>query len=80
MQQHRSEREFLQELEKRAKVEHKLLETEVMPAWAKRLGDWLVVDPWRVIVPLAGVTYYALRITLGTGFREFVLGLFGGFV
>lgn len=66
-------------LEAKAEEERRLLETEVMPGWAKRLGDWLVVDPWRVIVPMAGIVYLVSRIMYGTQLREFVLGLFGGF-
>ena len=73
------ELEFVKVLEKRANLERQLLETEVMPGWAKRLGDWLVVNPWRVLIPLAGFTYLVARILLGVGFRELILGVFGGF-
>ncbi|EKD80276.1 MAG: hypothetical protein ACD_40C00156G0010 [uncultured bacterium] len=79
MQQHKTESEFLKELEGRASEEKKLLMTEIMPGWAKRLGDWLVVNPWRVLIPLAGFTYLVARILLGVGFRELILGVFGGF-
>lgn len=66
-------------LEAKAEEEWRLLETEVMPGWAKRLGDWLVVDPWRVLVPVSGIMYLALRIMYGAQWRELLLGLFGGF-
>ena len=72
------ELEFVKVLEKRASLERKLLETEVMPGWAKRLGDWLVVNPWRMLVPIAGIGYLVVRSWLGVGFREWILGLFGG--
>lgn len=76
---HKSEIEFLRELEIKAKEERKLLATEILPVWAKGLGEWLVVNPWRVLVPIAGLSYMALRLVGGAPWREFVLGLFGGF-
>lgn len=74
-----SEREFLQLLESKAEEERRVLDTEIMPQWARGVGEWLVVKPWRVMVPLSGITYYVLRITLGVELREFILGLFGGY-
>lgn len=70
---------FIEMLEKKAIENRRLIATEMLPSWARKIGDWLVVNPWRVIVPGAGITYCVLRITLGAGLREFVLGLFGGF-
>ena len=48
-----------------------------MPEWARGLGEWLVVNPWRVLVPLAGVGYLLLRVTYGVAYRELILGLLG---
>jgi hypothetical protein len=76
----KSEREFLKDLEEKAKEQQRLARTEMIPEWAKGVGDWLVVNPWRVLVPIAAVTYLILRIVLGDDYREFILGLFGGFV
>lgn len=75
-----TESKFVELLEAKAREERRLLETEVMPRWAKRLGDWLVVNPWRVLVPVAVMVYLVSRITHGEQLREFILGLFGGFV
>lgn len=77
--QHKTESEFLKELESRANEEKRLLKTEIMPNWAKKLGDWLVVHPWRVLVSVAGMTYGVLRIVGGVGYRELILEIFGGF-
>ena len=74
-----SESKFLQLLEQKAGEERRLLETEIIPSWARGVGNWLVVNPWRVIVPVAGISYIVYRISLGAAGREFILGLFGGF-
>lgn len=75
----KNERSFIQELESRAVEQQKLVQTELIPAWARGLGDWLAVNPWRVVVPVASMAYLVLRMMFGTEYREFILGLFGGF-
>lgn len=76
----KSERNFIQELESRAVEQQRLVQTELIPDWAKGLGDWLALNPWRVLIPLSVLVYVFLRIAYGAEYREFVLGLFGGFV
>lgn len=71
--------DFLTELENKAKEQKNLVKTEIMPEWAKGIGGWLTVNPWRVIVPLSVIGYLTFRTVGGIGLREFVLGLFGGF-
>ena len=73
------ESRFIEELEQRAGMQKKLMETELIPRWAKRVGDWLAVNPWRVLVPLSAIAYGLLRTAYGENYREFVLGLFGVF-
>jgi len=73
------ETSFIAELEARAIIQKKLVETEMMPVWAKGVGDWLVVNPWRVIVPMSAVVYSVARIGYGLGLRDFILSIFGGF-
>jgi hypothetical protein len=75
----KSEHSFIQELEQKAKEQQQLANTEMIPKWAKGVGDWLAVNPWRVLIPVAGMSYLAIRIVYGLEFREFILGLFGGF-
>jgi len=75
----KSENKFIEELEQRARTQMKLVETELIPSWARGLGDWLVVNPWRLVIPAASMVYIVLRIGYGMQFREFMLGLFGGF-
>lgn len=74
-----SEAEFLRTLEQKSREDRRILATEVMPSWARGLGEWLVVKPWRVMVPLSGVLYFGLRVVYGVGLRELILGIFGGF-
>lgn len=74
------ETNFIKEIEVKAREQRKLVETEVMPGWAKGLGNWLAVQPWRVLIPISGMAYMVSRIVYGSQFREFILGLFGGFV
>ena len=75
----KSEVSFIQELEQKAREQGRLVETEMIPSWAKGMGAWLVVNPWRVVVPLAVLAYGLLRMAYGNDFRELILGLFGGF-
>lgn len=75
----KTERDFLKELEEKASEQQRLVKTEMIPNWAKGIGDWLVINPWRVLIPLAGMCYIVIRMMYGVQFREFILGLFGGF-
>jgi len=73
------ESSFIAELEKRAESQKKLVNTEIIPDWARGMGDWLATNPWRVVIPIAVTLYILIRVLGGTGYREFILGLFGGF-
>lgn len=75
----KAERDFLLALEEKAKENQLLIKTEMIPGWAKGVGDWLATNPWRVLIPVAGMSYLAIRMIYGLEFREFILGLFGGF-
>lgn len=74
----KNEADFLKRLEQKAEEQRGLMGTEILPDWAKGVGDWLVVNPWRVIVPISGLSYILLRMT-GPWVREAVLAIFGGF-
>ncbi len=73
------ENRFIAELEQKAKEQQKLVDTQIIPGWARGLGNWLAVNPWRLVIPVAGIVYGVLRIVYGEQFRELILGLFGGF-
>ena len=74
-----SEVEFLKIIEKKAVEERRIIDTELMPSWARGVGEWLVVNPWRVMVPLSILVYGLWRIVYGVDARELILGLFGGY-
>lgn len=74
-----AEAKFLEDLEKRARVQKNLVGTEILPEWAVSVGEWLVVNPWRLLAPLACMLYIVLRFVYGEGWREIVLAIFGGF-
>lgn len=74
-----SERDFIKVLESKAIEDRRIIATEMLPHWSRGIGEWLVVNPWRVLVPVSAIVYLLLRTTVGSGYRELVLGLFGGF-
>lgn len=73
------ESSFIAELENRAELQKKLISTEIIPGWARGIGDWLATNPWRVVVPIAVILYISIRVIGGVEYREFILGLYGGF-
>lgn len=75
----KTELDFIRELENRSAEQKKLVETQVIPDWARGVAGWLAINPWRVLVPIAIVAYYLLRTAYGIEYRELILGLFGGF-
>lgn len=75
----KSEKEFLKLLEQKAAEEKRVISTEVLPVWARGAGEWLVVNPWRVMVPLSSILYLVFRSMYGVVLRELILGIFGGF-
>jgi len=75
----KTERNFVKELEAKAIEQSKLVETQMIPDWARDVADWLAINPWRVLVPISVIAYFSLRIGYGENLRELILGLFGGF-
>lgn len=75
----KTENSFIGELEAKAEEQQRLVRTELIPAWAKGMGGWLAVNPWRVLMPIAGIWYLVVRSWYGVDFREYILGIFGGF-
>lgn len=75
----KKEREFLKLIEKKAYEDRELISGGVLPYWAKFLGGWLGVNPWRAIVPLSIIVYLTLRVLLGESFVDGVLNLYGGY-
>jgi hypothetical protein len=75
----KSEGEFLRLLEQRAREEKAIVASGILPSWAAQLGEWLGVNPWRMLIPLSIASYLVIRAVLGEVVVELVLALFGGF-
>lgn len=75
----KSESNFIKELENKAAEQRRLAQTELIPAWAKGLGGWLAVNPWRVIIPLSATIYILSRLLFGHAFVQLMLRMFGGY-
>jgi len=73
------ESDFLLKLEQRAEEQKRIVKTEILPRWAVGIGEWLVVNPWRMLAPLALLAYGIWRMAYGVNAREIILGIFGGF-
>jgi len=73
------EARFIAELEKKAREQREVVKTEMLPEWAKGVGEWLVVNPWRLLVPISAVLYSGIRFVGGEGVVEITLSLFGGY-
>ncbi len=74
-----TESEFIKKLEARAQEQRKIVETEILPDWAREAGEWLVVHPWRLLVPLSIILYALGRMVYGEMMTKLVLAIFGGF-
>ncbi|MFZ2199754.1 MAG: hypothetical protein WAV40_03120 [Microgenomates group bacterium] len=75
----KAESSFIAELENKVVEQQRLANTQMIPDWARGVGNWLATNPWRVLVPMSALAYGLLRMTYGSSFRELILGLFGGF-
>ena len=73
------EKSFIVSLEARAAQQRRLAQTEVMPRPLAGIGEWLAVNPWRVLIPVACILYLLMRVVFGTPFRELTLRVFGGY-
>lgn len=73
----KTEREFLELLEKKAESQRELVKSEILPEWASSLGIWLGEHPFRVILPVSFLLSLGLFLVFGKGFLELSLFLFG---
>lgn len=73
------EKEFLRVLSNKVEEQRRVTKTEILPGWAQGLGEWLAVNPWRVLVPMAVLVYGVWRMAFGVRAREIILAIFGGF-
>lgn len=69
------EQKFLLQLEKRAKEQEQLIKSS--PPILLWISLFLGKNPWRVIIPLSIILTLLFRYTLGHGYLEFILKIFG---
>lgn len=68
-----NEREFLQQLQKRAREQEQAIAT--IPFFAF-VAKWLSNHPWRYLIPLAFIVSLLLRGLIGSHYTDLILKLF----
>lgn len=72
------EREFLRKLEDRAKEQESLMKDMVLSGTFHSVVLWLGEHPWRILIPIASIITFLLRLVFGHDYYEFTLWIFGG--
>jgi len=72
------ENEFLYLLQERAREQEKAMEQAPFPKFFAFVVEWLSHHPWRFLIPLAFIVSFILRGIFGSGYTDFILGLFRG--
>ncbi len=72
-----NEREFIKKLQERAREQETLLKSMPMPKLFSSVSVWFGNHPWRILVPLAIILTLIFHFTIGKGYDEFILKLFG---
>ncbi len=72
------EHEFLEKLEERANEQEKLMEKIILPSAVFGISLWLGRHPWRFIIPFSILLSLVFRFSLGPGYTEKILWIFGG--
>jgi len=68
-----NERDFIQQLQERAREQEKAIATIPFFAFVAR---WLSIHPWRYLIPLAFLISLLLRWIIGSNYTDFILRLF----
>jgi hypothetical protein len=72
-----NEREFIKKLQERAKEQEKLIHDMPMHRVFYSVSFWLGNHPWRILIPLSIILTLVFHFTLGKGYDELILKLFG---
>ena len=72
-----NEREFIKKLQERAREQETLLKSMPMPKLFSSVSVWFGNHPWRILVPLSIILTLIFHFTIGKGYDEFILKLFG---
>lgn len=71
-----NENEFLQQLQKRARLQKETMESVPFPKVFAFIVEWLSMHPWRYLIPLAFLISLILRGIFGTTYTNLILWLF----
>lgn len=74
-----NEREFLQQLEKRAIEQKNIMQGVPFPEIFTTVSVWLGKHPWRILIPIAFVLTVLLQSIFERRFDTLVLRILGGF-
>lgn len=72
-----NEREFLQELQLRAREQHKVMNDMPFPRFFTLVSEWLGNHPWRFLIPLALLLTIIFRLVFGQAYDNMILDIFG---
>ena len=72
-----NEQQFLKKLQARAQEQEKIIKGMFFPKLFTSIGFWLGDHPWRILIPLALIFTLILHYTLGRGYDELILKIFG---
>lgn len=70
------EREFLQQLQNRAKEQERAMHAVPFPKLFTFIAEWLSNHPWRFLIPLAFIISVLLRNIIGSAYTDKVLAFF----
>ena len=72
-----NEREFLLELQHRAREQHKVMHDMLFPRVFTLVSEWLGNHPWRFLIPLAFIMTIVFRLLFGAAYDNLILDIFG---
>jgi hypothetical protein len=72
-----NEREFLLELQTRAREQHKVMNAMPFSHFFTWVSEWLGNHPWRFLIPLAFILTFILRMLFGQAYDNWILDIFG---
>ena len=75
----KSEQEFLQKLQNRAREQEILLTHVPFPKTFKVISIWFGNHPWRLMIPFSLIVSFALHYYFGKQYDDLILKIFGGF-
>jgi hypothetical protein len=73
-----NEREFLSQLQERAREQEKLMHDMVFPRVFTAVSIWLGNHPWRILIPLAFIFSIVFHGFIGKPYDDLIMRIFGG--